>query len=290
MTNGPDGVKIIFETNKARPQSWYFQGTHEARFKVGAEVNPRKHMGDWILNSDGSYSLLDNSDVFAQVETIDTSGIIGVDQATNSAKGYMRNARDWNNIEAHGYFFLESLGANTPAIFSIGCHGGPRVINKKGQGTAYEAQLFKSGETRFAKCLWWPMGYTYQPSKSVTTDIIGRWIGFKFICISLAKNRVKLLIYIDEGNVTNNWMLVNSFVDSGGWAIGSNGFGGEPDQVLDYGGPIVFFKWRGMDITRVKNLAVREVVNKQSANDPVTEQGSGLGSQAFIASGGEAYF
>jgi hypothetical protein len=134
------------------------------------------------------------------------------------------------------------------------------------------------------------MGYTYQPEKSVTEDIVGRWIGLKFICVSLAKNRVKLLIYIDEGNVTNNWMPVNSFVDSGGWSIGSNGFGGDPDQVLDYGGPIVFFKWRGMGVTRVKKLAVREVVNKQSLNDPITEQGSGFGSQALIATGGEAYF
>lgn len=247
--------------------------------------------GTFTQNSDGSYSLSQNSQVFIAIESADIGGVTGINQLTNSARGFMRNPRDWKNVEAHLYVYVEP-GNETDDCFTIGCHGGnpETTANNKCLGVGYQASFFKSGRTRFAKCLWYPGGHLYTDLVSRTNDITDRWIGFKFQCIVIAPGKVILRTYMDDGNVTNNWKPINSLVDAGGWGGQGSTFdqtqtvknvcGGLTDQVLDQGGPVVFFKWNNFPQgVRVKNLAVREIVPKQSVNDHAIQKGSGFGSQ-----------
>ena len=282
---GADGIKQIIESSKSNPQSWIFQGVQDARMKIGGD------RGSFSKNADGSYSLSQNDRVFLAIESADIGGLSGLNQLVNSARGFMRNPRDWKNIEAHIYFYVEPENETDDCIV-IGCHGGnpESTYNNKCVGVSYQAHFFKSGKTRFAKCLYYPDGHLYTDLISRTNDVAGRWIGFKFQCIVIAENKVILRTYMDDGNVTNNWQLINHMVDAGGWGGRDstdeislqvrNICGGTADQVLDHGGPVVFFKWQNFGSgLRVKNLAVREIVPRQSFNDHAIQKGSGFGSQ-----------
>lgn len=282
---GPDGVKYIVESSKSNAQSWYFQGVQDARMKIGG------NRGSFSQNLDGSYSLSQNTKVFLAIESADIGGVTGTDQLINSARGFMRNPRDWKSIESHIYFYIEP-GNETDDCITIGCHGGnpETTYNNRCVGVGYQASFFKSGKTRFAKVLHYPGGHLYTDLVSRTDDVTARWIGFKFQCIVLSEGKVILRTFMDDGNITNNWQPINHYIDAGGWGgqgttdepelMVKNVCGGYTDQVLDHGGPVVFFKWNNFPLgLRIKNLAVREIVSKQSYNDHAIQPGSGLGSQ-----------
>ena len=285
MARGPDGIKIIYGSNRSNAQSWYFQGSQDARMKIGAS------RGIFSKNMDGSYSLSQNSDVYLAIETNDKSGVIGTDQKTASARGFMRNPRDWKNIEVHGYFFADP--ASSPdAVITISCHGGDpySTYNNRCLGIGYQFSVFKSGSARFGKALWYPTGHLYTTPKSILTDLGGRWIGFKLVCIVLGPGKVKLETFVDEGNITNNWKPLDTITDSGGWGgqglsldpeeATSNVCNGSTDHILDMGGPIVSFAWSGFSAgMKIKNLAIREITAKASYTDLAVRRPSVFGSQ-----------
>lgn len=285
MARGSDNVKIIYGTARSNPQTWYFQGTPDSRLKLGG------NKGSFTKNSDGSYTLSQNDRVFLAIETNDNSGVVGTDQSTSSARGFMRNYHDWKNIEAHAYFFVEPDNPFDSAI-TFGAHGGnpESTFNNICIGTGYQAQFYKSGKNRFGKAIHYPSGHYYQDFKSNILDIGGRWIGFKIVIIVVSPGKVKLETYVDEGNVTNNWLPLNSYTDTGGWG-GQGGdedtltslvnvCGGKTDQVMDMGGPVVWWKWDNFPSgVRIKNLAVREINPAASYNDPTVQKASGVGSQ-----------
>src|ERR1044072_4221549 len=107
MARGPDSIKILYESNRDNPQSWYFQGEVDSRMKIRAG-------GGVILpqNPDGSYCQSQNQDVYIAIETNDKGGIISKNQLVSSAKGFMRNNRDWRSTEMHGYFLVDTSNDN----------------------------------------------------------------------------------------------------------------------------------------------------------------------------------
>lgn len=293
MPKGPDQIKMIYGTNKANPQSWYFQGVQDQRMKIYLQGGVAAGGAGGSLfsqNVDGSYSLSQNNQVYLAIETNDKSGTIGLNQQQSSARGFMRNIRDWTNIESHFYAYVDP--ANTiDGSFTVSCHGGNpySTLQNICVGVGYSFTVFKSGICRFGKALSYPSGFLYTDFKNLLTDLAGRWIGIKFVCIVLGPGKVKLEAYVDEGNLTNNWILIDSIVDSGGWGgrglsldpeeAAPNACGGTTDQVLDMGGPIVSFAWRDFDsLVNVKNFGIREINPKASYTDPGVQEGSGEGS------------
>jgi hypothetical protein len=244
--------------------------------------------GTFTKNTDGSYTLSQNDKVLLAIETNESSGVVGTNQATSSARGFMRNMRDWKNIEAHFYVYVEPDNPFDSA-FIIGAHGGnpESTQNNKCIGTSYQAQIYKSGKVRYGKAMYYPSGHVYTDFKNVLTDLAGRWIGIKFVIIVVEPGKVKLETYVDEGDLTNNWLPIDSYTDVGGWGgqgispdTTTNVCGGKTDQVLDFGGPIVFFKWDNFPSgVRIKNIGIREINPAASYNDPVVRKLSGVGSQ-----------
>jgi len=291
MARGPDGIKILYESNRDNPQSWYFQGEVDSRMKLRggaatAVVLPQ--------NPDGSYCLSQNQDVYIAIETNDKGGIISKNQLVSSAKGFMRNNRDWRSIEQHGYFLIDPSNDNPDASIIFTAHTADPYASYPNTclGQGYHFQVFRDGTSRFAKSLWYPSGYLYTPKKSLLASLDGRWVGFKFVCIVVKLGVVKLEVYVDEGYLTNNWQPLDTITDQGGWGGQElsldieereyNACGGTTDQVLDMGAPNVAFAWRGFsdeDGICFDKLGIREVGPKQSITDLPVQRASGFGSQ-----------
>lgn len=286
MAKGPDNVKILYETNKDNPQSWYFQGELDARMKL------RKLGGSIVTNPDGSFSLTQNDDVYLSIDTNDKGGVISRNQLVSSAKGFMRNIRDWRSTEQTIYFLVDPANTSPDSVLTLSTHIADPYASRPNMclGQGYHFQLYKDGRTRFAKSLWFPSGYLYTPTKSSITDLANRWIGIKLVCVVVKPGNVKLEVYVDEGNLTNNWQLLDTITDSGGWGgqglsldaeqLTYNACGGTSDQVLDMGAPNVVFAWFGFGGGfSFKNLAVREIGPKASITDLPVQRASGFGSQ-----------
>jgi hypothetical protein len=52
---------------------------------------------------------------------------------------------------------------------------------------------------------------------------------------------------------------INDFVDSGGWGNQGGYCGGDPDQIITWGGPIATFRWDYATDVDFKNFSVREI-------------------------------
>jgi hypothetical protein len=70
-------------------------------------------------------------------------------------------------------------------------------------------------------------------------------------------------LYVDDGDVTNNWVKWVDVVDHGQWsnADGSvNPCGGDRNQLITWGGPVATFRWDTWANVDLKFLSVREIV------------------------------
>ena len=72
------------------------------------------------------------------------------------------------------------------------------------------------------------------------------------------KPAVKLENWIDEFN-NGEWRKIYGYLDSGGFGDEGDRCGGDPDQIMTWGGPIVTFRWDGQSNEDIKNFSVREI-------------------------------
>jgi hypothetical protein len=73
---------------------------------------------------------------------------------------------------------------------------------------------------------------------------------------------VKMEIWVDkneDGNEDGPWEKVDERIDAGGWGSQGRECGGEPDQIITWGGPIATFRWDGASNVDIKYFSVREI-------------------------------
>jgi hypothetical protein len=70
--------------------------------------------------------------------------------------------------------------------------------------------------------------------------------------------------WIDNNN-DGNWAKIYDYKDSGGWGTNATRCGGDPDQIITWGGPIATFRTTSVDI---RNLSVREIEPSSFTNPP----------------------
>jgi hypothetical protein len=73
---------------------------------------------------------------------------------------------------------------------------------------------------------------------------------------------VKMEIWVDmneDGNEDGPWVKVDENIDEGGWGDEGGECGGDPDQIITWGGPIATFRWDGASDVDIKNFSVREI-------------------------------
>jgi F5/8 type C domain len=251
------GIQKIYPT-KANGEEWFMDMTDGQ--------DPRSRPPSLTKNPDGSFKV-ESGQVRYGVFT--TSGYkpadVELDHGILAQRGYMQSNNDWKNVEMTGYVKVNSgqSGENFAWYARGGRHtgsGSPEGC----EGVAYKPDLFYDGRARFAKEQW-HVSYDFTDHKRPMASIEDRWVGFKGIMWNMEQNGetvVKMEIWVDkneDGKQDGPWVKVDENIDSGGWGDSGEECGGEPDQIITWGGPIATFRWDGASDVDIKNFSVREI-------------------------------
>jgi hypothetical protein len=132
------------------------------------------------------------------------------------------------------------------------------------EGSSIKPDLGYDGRVRFAKEQW-HVSYVFTDHKRAMSSIEDRWVGFKGIMYNIEQNgetALKMEIWVDmneDGNEDGPWVKVDENIDEGGWGDEGEECGGDPDQIITWGGPIATFRWDGASNVDIKNFSVREI-------------------------------
>jgi hypothetical protein len=253
----PFGIEKIFPT-KSGGEEWFMD--------MSDGQDPRSRPPSMTKNPDGSFKVT-SSQVRYGVFT--SSGYqpdeVELDHGILAQRGYMQSPKDWKNVELTGYVKVNSgqSGENFAWYARGGRHTGSG--NPEGcEGVAYKPDLYYDGRVRFAKEQW-HVSYDFTDHKRPMASIEDRWVGFKGIMWNMEQNGetvVKMEIWVDkneDGKQDGPWEKVDENIDSGGWGDSGEECGGEPDQIITWGGPIATFRWDGASDVDIKNFSVREI-------------------------------
>ncbi|MDP8887922.1 MAG: Ig-like domain-containing protein, partial [Thermoproteota archaeon] len=147
------------------------------------------------------------------------SGVWNVDATSGTQEHGIRMHVDsptgtWTNTEMTGYFRAVS-GSDQ---FTMIARHGPSYHDDGGcHAYGYYGMTAIDGNVFFKKKLYhFNDGYTKRLAQVNELDNLedGRWIGMKFVVYDLSNGDVKLELWIDEGDMTNNWRKVTELVDS----------------------------------------------------------------------------
>jgi hypothetical protein len=262
QTNGggtdPFGIEKVYPT-KSGGEEWFMDMTDGE--------DSRSRPPSMEKNSDGSFKV-ESSQVRYGVFT--SAGYnpdeIELDHGVLAERGYMQSPQDWRDVEMTGYVKVNSgdSGENFAWYARGGRHTGSG--NPEGcEGSAYKPGLFYDGRVRFSKEQW-HVSYDFTDHKEAMSSIEDRWVGFKGIMWNDEEQNgetvVRMEIWVDnneDGNEDGPWVKVDENTDSGGWGDTGEECGGEPDQIITWGGPIATFRWDGASDVDIKNFSVREI-------------------------------
>jgi hypothetical protein len=207
--------------------------------------------------------------------TIDYSGngVWNVDATSGTQEHGIRMHVDsptgtWTNTEMTGYFRAVS-GSDQ---FTMIARHGPSYHDDGGcQAYGYYGMTAIDGNVFFKKKLYhFNDGYTKRLAQVNELDNLedGRWIGMKFVVYDLANGDVKLELWIDDGDMTNNWRKVTELVDSQNHPVaGGDDCGRDATDSID-SGTRVSYRVDNMEFD-FKKLSVREI-QAQSGAEPAS--------------------
>ena len=232
------GIEQIYDTASGGP-TWYIQEQEDP-------------------TSDGNFYY-----GMFRTTTVDYSGngVWRVDARSGTQEHGIRMHVDsptgkWKNTEITGYFRV--LDGNDQ-ITMIARHG-PSYHDDGGcLAYGYYGMTAVDGHVFFKKKLWhFDDGYTKRLAQIDALDnILNDWIGMKFVVYDLENGDVKLELWIDQGDMTNNWRKVTELVDDGGLRVEGEDCGTPPNHIIKEGTRSSF---RVDDsLFDFKKLSVREI-------------------------------
>jgi hypothetical protein len=227
-------------------------GTGLANDKFGIRKMYHTKTGgeEFFTNQD---NILADASSGGRVQNYDGEGITkeadGSHQATGGSNGDLRLelwspaypdldqrlAAAWRNVEVTIYTkYISQDGRNPPYHAQLYAKGGSHSTSRPCEGAAYKFRLSRTGNTTSYDKEICHASYAGNTNVQTTPGLSGgygngQWHGFKAVQYVTPENTVKLETYTDincsdaNGNlvIRNNWQLVNSRTDSGGWAADS---------------------------------------------------------------------
>jgi hypothetical protein len=232
------GIEQIYDTASGGP-TWYIQEQEDP-------------------TSDGNFYY-----GMYRTTTVDYSGngVWRVDARSGTQEHGIRMHVDsptgkWKNTEMTGYFRVVD---GNDQITMIARHG-PSYHDDGGcLAYGYYGMTAVDGHVFFKKKLWhFDDGYTKRLAQIDALDnLLNDWIGMKFVVYDLENGDVKLELWIDEGDMTNNWRKVTELVDDGGLRVEGEDCGTPPNHIIKEGTRSSF---RVDDsLFDFKKLSVREI-------------------------------
>lgn len=252
------GIKKVYPT-KSNGEEWFMNmanPTGDSRSFLYTE--PANSL---TKNADGTWKI---KAPFVRYHAYTSSGyhpelITTYNQKSLATKGYMQSPNDWKNVEMTGYIKVNSYQQDDDTAWYN--RGGRHTSAEPCEGTGYKGDVYYSGKTRFPKEQWHNGGYSFSPTVPATTSIEDRWVGIKYVVYNFVQNGktvVKLENWLDNNN-NGNWAKIYEYTDAGGWGNQGTQCGGDPDQIITWGGPIATFRWDSATDVDIKNFSVREI-------------------------------
>ena len=162
----------------------------------------------------------------------------------------------WKNTEMTAYFRV--IDGNDQ--FTMIARHGPSYHDDGGcLAYGYYGMTAVGGEVYFKKKLWhYDDGYTRRLAQiDALSNLLNKWIGMKFVVYDLPNGDVKLELWIDEGDMTNNWRKVTELVDDGDIRVEGEDCGTPRNKIIEEGTRASF---RVDDsLFDFKKLSVREI-------------------------------
>jgi Bacterial Ig-like domain len=212
------------------------------------------------------------------------SGVWNVDATSGTQEHGIRMHVDsptgtWKNTEMTGYFRANS-GSDQ---FTMIARHGPSYHDDNGcLAYGYYGMTAVDGNVFFKKKLYhFNDGYTKRLAQSDALNSLGdgRWIGMKFVVYDLPNGDVKLELWIDDGDMTNNWEKVTELTDTGNLAVeGGDDCGRSATDQID-SGTRVTYRVDNMDFD-FKKLSVREIQAANGAASPSSAEPQDEGTSA----------
>ena len=99
-------------------------------------------------------------------------------------------------------------------------------------------------------------------AENVVSEIQDRWIGIKFMVYDVDNGDVKLELWIDDGDETNNWRKVTEYIDNGEWETEESHCDRPKDYIID-SGTRASFRVDDSEF-EFKKLSVKEIVTEEA--------------------------
>jgi hypothetical protein len=163
----------------------------------------------------------------------------------------------WKNVEMSGYFKL----LDGQDEFTMIARHGPSYHDNGGcDAYGYYGMLSAQGDAYLKKKTYHNGGgYTDRTAvaEKVVNKLQDRWIGMKFMVYDVGKGHVKLELWVDDGDETNNWKKVTEYVDDGNWETDQSHCGRPKNYIIDSGTRATF----RVDDSKFefKKLSVKEI-------------------------------
>jgi hypothetical protein len=231
-----------------------------------AEIYPTASNGSvWYLNNEDPQS--DNNFYFTSLEDIgldeeEGQGEFKMDAETGTQEHGVRIHVDspkgeWKNVEMSGYFKL----VDGEDEFTMIARHGPSYHDNGGcDAYGYYGMLSAQGEAFFKKKTYHHGGgYTDRTAvvENVVDELQDRWIGIKLIVYDVGSEDVKLELWVDDGDETNNWNKVTEYIDDGEWETNESHCDRSDDYRID-SGTRASFRVDDSEF-EFKKLSVREI-------------------------------
>src|SRR5690606_12931758 len=215
-------------------------------------------------NSDGSWKMRSDKvrmNVFTS-SGYNPSRIRTFNRDQLAAQGYMQDPNDWRNVEITGYVKV-NRASDRSDNFAWYARGGRHNSSRPCEGSAMKPSFHYDGRVRVQKESY-HVSYQQAPYKSVTSSLIGRWVGLKGVIRNVTVNgklAVKTELYMDEKLDGVSWKLVYEHLDDGTFGGSLGSCGGSNSRIpITWGGPVAAFRWDNADDVDFKWLSVREII------------------------------
>ncbi len=232
------------------------------------EIYPVANNGPvWYINnedpqSDDNFYFRSSEDIDLEEEEEGGQEEFRMDAETGTEKHGVRIHVDspkgvWKNVEMSGYFKL----LDGQDEFTLIARHGPSYHDNGGcDAYGYYGMLSAEGDAFFKKKTYHHGGgYTARTAvaENVVSELQDRWIGIKFMVYDVDNGDVKLELWIDDGDETNNWRKVTEYIDDGGWET-EESHCDRPDDYIIESGTRASFRVDDSEF-EFKKLSVKEI-------------------------------
>jgi hypothetical protein len=243
-----DEVLAVADRSSMLYPSWLPMMTDEVPIgpdKFGIEeIYPVANNGPvWYINNEDPQS--DNNFYFRSSEDIEleeeeSEEEFRMDAETGTERHGVRIHVDspkgiWKNVEMSGYF---KLVEGQDEFTMIARHGPSYHDNEGCDAYGYYGLLSAEGDAYFKKKTYHHGGgYTDSTAEAenVVNELQDRWIGIKFMVYDIGNEHVKLELWVDDGDETNNWKKVTEYIDDGEWETAESHCDRPDDYIIDSG-------------------------------------------------------